>query len=36
MAHAYFWGFLLAAFILWGTIWITNKAYSKKWDDSDK
>lgn len=36
MAQAYFWGFLLAGVILWGAIWVTNKAYSKKWDDSEK
>jgi hypothetical protein len=27
---------VVAALILWATIWITNKAYSKKWEQPDE
>jgi lipopolysaccharide export LptBFGC system permease protein LptF len=26
---------VVAALILWATIWVTNKAYAKKWENSD-
>lgn len=26
---------VIAALILWGTIWVTNKAYAKKWEQPD-
>lgn len=33
---ALFIGLFLAGIILVITIWVTNKAYSRKWDDSEK
>lgn len=27
---------VIIAIVTWGTIWITNKAYSKKWDQADE
>ncbi|EGL13286.1 hypothetical protein HMPREF9413_1613 [Paenibacillus sp. HGF7] len=29
-------GLALAGLILWATIWITNKAYSRKWENPDE
>ncbi len=27
---------IITVFIIWVTIWATNKAYSKKWEDADE
>lgn len=35
MGWTFFWAFLAAGIVLWGTFWVTRKAYSKKWDDSN-
>lgn len=35
MFWVWFFAFLIVGAITWITIWVTNKAYSKKWEESD-
>ncbi|MFC6331392.1 hypothetical protein ACFP56_02075 [Paenibacillus septentrionalis] len=32
----WFFSVVIIALITWITLWVTKKAYSKKWDESDK
>lgn len=32
----WFWSIVIIALITWVTLWVTKKAYSKKWDESDQ
>lgn len=34
MGWTFFWAFVAAGAVLAVTLWVTRKAYSKKWDDT--
>ncbi|MEK4250524.1 MULTISPECIES: hypothetical protein [Paenibacillus] len=33
---AWVFSIVIIALVTWVTLWVTKKAYSKKWDESDK
>ncbi|GKU78321.1 hypothetical protein [Paenibacillus sp. L3-i20] len=35
-ASVWIFSIIIIALVTWITLWITKKAYSKKWDESDK
>lgn len=35
MAWIFFWSFVCVGVILWLTLWVTRKAYSRKWEEED-
>jgi hypothetical protein len=36
MAWVFFWSVVCVIVVLWLTLWVTKKAYSRKWEDSEE
>ncbi|MHA7963805.1 hypothetical protein ACX93W_06635 [Paenibacillus sp. CAU 1782] len=32
----WFWSIVIIALVTWVTLWVTKKAYSRKWDEPDE